>query len=90
MNETVLTIELVKNIGFPAVVFAIWYIYHKSQVKTFEEIIKNNFAVLKDLLETNQQHTAILSRLENKIDANLWCPFIRKNSTGNKRGIEYE
>ncbi|HSA05676.1 MAG TPA: hypothetical protein P5556_00695 [Candidatus Gastranaerophilales bacterium] len=90
MSETAVFIELVKNIGFPAVVFAIWYIYHKSQVKTFEEIIRNNFAVLKDLLETNRQHTGILSRMENKIDANLWCPFIRKESMGKKQGVEYE
>lgn len=90
MSETALIIELVKNIGFPAVVFAIWYIYHKSQVKTFEEIIKNNFAVLKDLLETNQQHTAILSRLENKIDANLWCPFIREGNLRKSRRAELD
>ena len=90
MSEAAVFIELVKNIGFPAVVFAIWYIYHKSQVKTFEEIIRNNFAVLKELLETNRQHTAILSRLENKIDANLWCPYIRKTITGSKRRVEVD
>ena len=84
MSETAVFIELVKNIGFPAVIFAIWYIYHKSQVKTFEEIIRNNFAVLKDLLETNRQHTGILSRLENKIDVNLWCPFIKKEIAAEK------
>nr|BDD46505.1 hypothetical protein 9 [bacterium] len=84
MSETAVFIELVKNIGFPAVVFAIWYIYHKSQVKTFEEIIRNNFAVLKDLLETNQQHTSLLSRIENKIDVNLWCPFIKKEIAAKK------
>ena len=77
MSETALLIELVKNIGFPAVVFAIWYIYHKSQVKTFEEMMKRNFEVLKDLLETNQYHTAILSRIESKIDMNVWCPILR-------------
>ncbi|HSA07581.1 MAG TPA: hypothetical protein P5556_10435 [Candidatus Gastranaerophilales bacterium] len=77
MNDTALIIELVKNIGFPAVIFAIWYIYHKSQVKTFEDIIKRNFDVLKDLLETNQYHTALLSKIESKIDMNLWCPVLR-------------
>lgn len=78
MNETALIIELVKNIGFPAVIFAIWYIYHKSQVKTFEDIVSNNFIVLKDLLETNQYHAALLSRIENKIDTNLWCPILKR------------
>jgi len=78
MNEVTLIIELTKNIGFPAVVFAIWYIYHKSQVKTFENIIQNNFQVLKDLLETNKNQANLLSRIESKIDTNLWCPLIRK------------
>ena len=78
MTETTLIIELIKNIGFPAVVFAIWYIYHKSQVKTFENIIQNNFQVLKDLLETNKNQANLLSRIENKIDTNLWCPLIKK------------
>lgn len=90
MNEAVIFIELVKNIGFPAVVFAIWYIYHKSQVKTFQEIIRNNFAVLKDLLETNQKHTSVLTRIENKIDVNLWCPFIKKEIAAKKRRVESE
>jgi len=79
MSETALLIELVKNIGFPAVIFAIWYIYHKAQVKTFEDIVNNNFKVLKDLLETNQYHAALLSRIESKIDTNLWCPILKKS-----------
>ena len=33
---------LIENIGFPALVFAIWYIYHQSQVKAFETIIQDN------------------------------------------------
>lgn len=78
MQETALIIELTKNIGFPAVIFAIWYIYHKSQVKIFENIIQNNFQVLKDLLETNQYHAALLSRIESKIDTNLWCPILKR------------
>jgi len=78
MSETALIIELTKSIGFPAVIFAIWYIYHKSQVKTFEDIVNNNFLVLKDLLETNQYHAALLSRIESKIDTNLWCPILKR------------
>ena len=31
---------LLENIGFPALIFAIWYIYHQSQVKAFEKIIQ--------------------------------------------------
>ena len=69
---------LLENIGFPALIFAIWYIYHQSQVKAFEKIIQNNFEILKDLLETNQFHAALLSRIESKIDNNLWCPLLKK------------
>ena len=29
-------LPLCESIGFPALVFAIWYIYHQSQVKAFE------------------------------------------------------
>lgn len=71
-------IPFVESVGFPALIFAIWYIYHQSQVKAFELIVKDNFEILKDLLETNQYHAAILSRVENKIDNNLWCPILKK------------
>jgi len=84
MTESALILELVKNIGFPAVIFAIWYIYHKSQVKTFEDIVNNNFQVLKDLLETNQYHTALLSKIDTKIEMNLWCPILRNEISKNK------
>ncbi len=65
-------LPLCESIGFPALVFAIWYIYHQSQVKAY------NFEILKDLLETNQYHAALLSRIESKIDNNLWCPILKK------------
>lgn len=71
-------IPFVESVGFPALIFAIWYIYHQSQVKAFELIVKDNFEILKELLETNQYHAAILSRVENKIDNNLWCPILKK------------
>jgi hypothetical protein len=77
--ELDILIELTKNIGFPAVIFAIWYIYHKSQVKAFEQMMDNNFRILKDLLETTQYNVALLSRIESKIDTNLWCPILKKD-----------
>ena len=69
---------LIENVGFPALIFLIWYIYHQSQVKAFELIINDNFEILKDSLETNQFHAALLSRIESKIDNNLWCPILKK------------
>ena len=34
--------------------------------------------VLKDLLENDQYHGAQLARMEGKIDANQFCPMIKK------------
>ena len=69
---------MLESVGFPALIFLILYIYHQSQVKAFELIIKDNFEILKDLLETNQYHAALLSRIESKMDNNLWCPILKK------------
>jgi hypothetical protein len=71
-------IPIIESVGFPALIFVIWYVYHKAQVKTFEALMTNNFTILKDLLETNQYHAALLSRIESKIDNNMWCPILRK------------
>ena len=68
----------VENVGFPALIFAIQYIYHNAQTKAFEKLMQNNFDILKDMLETNQYHAAILSRIESKIDNNLWCPMLKR------------
>lgn len=84
MQDFSVFIELTKNIGFPAVIFAIWYIYHKAQVKSFEQMMNNNFQILKDLLETTQYNVAILSRIENKIDLNVWCPLLKKELKNNE------
>lgn len=78
MNIIQMMQPLIESIGFPAVIFMIWFIYHRSQVKTFETIIKNNFEILREMVETNQYHGIILSRLESKIDSNHWCPMVKK------------
>ena len=71
-------VKLFESIGFPAVIFVIWYVYHNAQVKTFEKIISNNFEILKEMLETNHYSATVLSRIESKIDGNLWCPILKK------------
>jgi hypothetical protein len=77
-------LKLIESIGFPAVIFVIWYIYHDAQVKTFENIISNNFQILKDLVETNQYSATVLSRIESKIDGNLWCPVLKREVKSNE------
>ena len=50
--------------------------------KTFEKIIANNFEILKDLVETNQYSATVLSRIESKIDSNVWCPVLKREISG--------
>ena len=69
---------ILENMGLPALMFLVWYVYHNSQVKAINKIIKNNFEILKQMLEVNQKHTETLSRIENKIDNNLWCPILKR------------
>ena len=80
--ETSIMLKLFESIGFPAVIFVIWYIYHQAQVKTFEKIIANNFEILTDLVETNQYSATVLSRIESKIDSNVWCPVLKREISG--------
>lgn len=89
MTEFTLYIEVIKNVGFPGVIFCIWYIYHKSQVKTFEKLIEEqskreerNFKLLKEMIEINECHSSLLSRIAEKLESNQWCPIIKKHSRG--------
>lgn len=85
--EIVSAVELVKLAGFPGVIFLIWYLYHRSQAKTLTTIIdqqaereKNNFELLREMLETNNYHAAVLTRLEQQINNNQFCPIVRKET----------
>lgn len=85
MTETAFFIELVKNLGFPVLIFIIWYLYHRSSMKLFEQIIaeqseesKRNYQTLKEMVDTNQCTLAILARIEQKIDNSVWCPYVKE------------
>jgi hypothetical protein len=34
--ESATFLKLIESIGFPALIFAVWYLYHRSQVKAWE------------------------------------------------------
>ena len=86
---------ILESIGFPVLIFLIWYVYHNSQVKAINKFITINFEILKQMLEVNQKHTETLSRIENKIDTvmdervmffgavDLTDKVIKKLNTGN-------
>ena len=91
MPELTVIIELIENVGFPGLIFLIWYLYHKSQVKTFEKIIEEqskreerNHGLLREMLETNQYHTSLLAKITEKLDSNQWCPLVKRSSKGNE------
>lgn len=84
MQEAPFFIELIKYIGFPALIFIMWYFTHQSTTKTFDNIIKEqakreerNFSLLKDMLETNQYHASLLAKIAQQIETNQWCPVIK-------------
>lgn len=84
MTETALFLELVKNLGFPALIFAVWYLYHRSQVKAWEarERVMNEhetrmFNLLNGQLEALQCIVAQNARMETKIDSNMYCPMVK-------------
>ncbi|RJP20726.1 MAG: hypothetical protein C4529_08925 [Deltaproteobacteria bacterium] len=43
MAEGALFIELIKYAGFPAIIFAVWFIYHRSQSLAWSEQTKLHF-----------------------------------------------
>lgn len=78
MNEFTGLLPVIKEIGFPALIFAIWYFYHKDATKQLTDIINQNFKLLSDMFETNLLQNAKLQVIESKIDNNSWCPIYRK------------
>ncbi len=61
MTEFPFLIEAIKVIGFPALIFAIWYFYHKSEVKARESEVKAREQYHKSETERFQQ---ILDQME--------------------------
>lgn len=85
-------IEMAKYVGFPILLFVILIGYHKSTVKTFKELLeaqseeaKRTHDILKDMIATNLSNIAVLARIEQKIDSNLWCPYVRRQAKGDEK-----
>ena len=85
MMEFQFFIELAKYIGFPVLIFVIFYIYHRSQTEILLKTIKNMEEREQKLNEYLANQTEILqwissclSRMEYKIDIGIECPIIKK------------
>ena len=87
MTEAQLFLKLAETVGFPAVIFVVWYLYHKSQVKAWENQMEAQakreervFGLLGGQLEALQCITSQNARIETKIDSSQYCPLVRRES----------
>lgn len=85
MAENTFFINLVQIVGVSGLMFVVWYLYHKSSIKTFKDMLdtmaeqaKQNHEVLKEMIQTNLSTIAVLARIEQKIDSNIWCPYVKE------------
>ncbi len=82
--EFTFLIEAVKAVGYPALIFAIWWMTNKQSNRNIEDLI-NNFkktneemlSEMKEMTDALQMNYSQLTRIELKIDQNQWCPMIR-------------
>lgn len=85
MNEFINFAELAKVFGFPALIFTMWYLYHKSSNAQLTTIIEqqnkreeDNFTLLKDMIENNIIQNGLLSQIRELIINNQWCPYMKE------------
>ncbi len=65
VTETQIFLELVKNIGFPALIFAVWYLYHRSQVKAWELRETSQAKTFETQIQTMNEHEVRIFQLLN-------------------------
>jgi Fe2+ transport system protein B len=68
---------LAKLLGFPALIFAMWYLYHKATVEQMNRIIETNFNLLRQMIEQMSVNSGLLASIREKIDSNQWCPYLK-------------
>lgn len=73
-----------REVGLPGVILIIWYFDHRriSEIENFSDTYRRLATEAgereKSLLEAIQMNVACLSRLEQKINDNIFCPVVRK------------
>ena len=69
----------VKNCAFIGLDDKIAEVYGEEKIAFMKSCGMNTETVLtKEMLETNHYSATVLSRIESKIDGNLWCPILKK------------
>ena len=79
-------LSFLKIFGLPGALVVIWWLDHK-RFSQFEELLmqyrtltENYMKIAEDYRETVFVNIQQLSRMEQKIDTNTFCPIIRKES----------
>jgi hypothetical protein len=87
MDEMRWIVDVAKANGIGVLLFVALFFMLKYQAKAAKdqrqadaEREKQNFALLNGFLETLQCQIAQLSRIENKMDSNHFCPMVRRGA----------
>ncbi len=79
--------KIIEGNGVTIIMFIVWLVYHSAQVRTYEKILneqaereKRNFDLLENMIERDEYKTAVLCRIETKIDGNQFCPLMHKEN----------
>lgn len=61
--------KLIESVGFPGLIFVVWYIYHRSQAKQWEGMMVNQAKQLSEMMVNQQQSwLQLLGHMEKKND----------------------
>ncbi|WP_428562316.1 MAG: hypothetical protein ACP59X_21075 [Solidesulfovibrio sp. DCME] len=73
MTESALFLKLIESIGFPALIFAVWYLYHRSQVKAWESQLATQAKAWEEQMKAmNVREERVFSLLTGQLEA-LQC-----------------
>lgn len=62
--------------------------YQEQTQKIIDSMMQNTFDLLGVLVEQNKNFCGYLERIDTKISANLWCPYVREVTNGRDKNNE--
>jgi len=87
VSEYNFLLDMVKQNGITALLFIIFFLYHRDQVASWKALREadtkreeRTHELFKSQLEVQQAQLAQLARMEQKMDSNSYCPMVRKES----------
>lgn len=86
MAEIAGFLDSMKPYGNSALIFAIWYFYHKSITDQYKTIFSENFKLLHGMLENALLQNGLLQEIRDIAENNKWCPYARKFMNMDKGG----